>query len=861
MVQHLGGLLRNVEETFREDIGLICESHHKDDLQDLVKYPLNKPYGTTANEEANVQYAAILLRTSDLLHITNDRVPSMAALLINPRNPKSQNEWAKQKAVRRVRPKPPSRDQESNELIESDAVEVHAKFKEAEGYFGLTTYLQYAAKQLHQSHEWCKESQASAVSHYHFPWKSIDISHVEASGFVTKQFGFNIDQAKILDLLTGHTLYNDTDVVIRELVQNSLDAVRLRAHLDADGPDSYTPEIRISWDSINRILTVTDNGVGMSQEVIENNFLRAGSSRYQEPDFRKDFPDFASISRFGIGVLSTFMVADDVIVTTVHESESEARKLSLRDVHGQYLVRLLPKNSTEIPSQIVAHGTSVAIKLRPSAELTDIEALVRQWVVVPGCDVYLSLDNQAEKPIGHKTVRDALESVLVASQVLRIGEKGIRTTYGSPVEIKTVSKDGFDIAFAVSWNEWLQDWGYVLIDRDRSESGENPSSGSGVCIGGVRVTSQAPGFEWGGIAALANATGIRSPRTNVARSAIERTEEYDVLLGDVYEAYVGHIISEMRELETNRASSLTRAAQEASYLAEDLAKYAPASARIRNTKLRTVPAILLEEDGKRRACSLEDLGHHHELATVESRTIASFESVLRSVRGAASPSLKNLLEAMGSDEVLPAAPLLCGMGHHGLIKQMFIDEWEIARIATDIDGRTLEASWRKKTKDPIWWLPGSRTGLPSSFANRLVREASLGRPSSMVRTLLPIRPSELDFEAFDNKKKIVLCQGWILLLPGHSLLEIERTSGDVDEETRMWAISWLLGLLRDNGRRRYSLDSAGQASVQHISEVMNVSRHSGLLEILEEGSIRAALPLADVDPMDVQRWDRRQDPE
>src|SRR5690606_21148193 len=116
-------------------------------------------------------------------------------------------------------------------------------------------------------------------------------------------FNFVLDPKKILDLLTGHTIYNDSSVVIRELIQNSLDAVRLQYFVNKTPAEPG--KIIVNWDSQQRTLSVKDNGTGMSQEVIENFFLRAGVSRYQDPKFKESYPGFSPISRFGIGILST----------------------------------------------------------------------------------------------------------------------------------------------------------------------------------------------------------------------------------------------------------------------------------------------------------------------------------------------------------------------------------------------------------------------------------------------------------------------------------------------------------------------------------------------------------------------------
>ena len=95
-MKELDGLLDALPEAFRRDLGTVCESHHLDDLADLKKYRVSQPYGNTSSATANVQYAAIVLRTVDLLHMTSDRTPSVAFKLISPTDPISQREWAKQ---------------------------------------------------------------------------------------------------------------------------------------------------------------------------------------------------------------------------------------------------------------------------------------------------------------------------------------------------------------------------------------------------------------------------------------------------------------------------------------------------------------------------------------------------------------------------------------------------------------------------------------------------------------------------------------------------------------------------------------------------------------------------------------------
>jgi hypothetical protein len=83
----IGDLLSGATPEFRRDLALVCESHHLDDLGEFDKYKVSQPYGNTAPETANVHYAALLLRSADLLHMTRDRTPSILFRLINPSDP------------------------------------------------------------------------------------------------------------------------------------------------------------------------------------------------------------------------------------------------------------------------------------------------------------------------------------------------------------------------------------------------------------------------------------------------------------------------------------------------------------------------------------------------------------------------------------------------------------------------------------------------------------------------------------------------------------------------------------------------------------------------------------------------------
>ena len=93
------------------------------------------------------------------------------------------------------------------------------------------------------------------------------------------------------------------------------------------------------------MLEIADSGTGMTQETVEDHLLKVGASYYQDPTFLRDYPDFSAISQFGIGLLTAFMVADDVHVYTRHATDDQTLHLALQSVHGEYLMRTLATES------------------------------------------------------------------------------------------------------------------------------------------------------------------------------------------------------------------------------------------------------------------------------------------------------------------------------------------------------------------------------------------------------------------------------------------------------------------------------------------------------------------------------------
>ena len=231
VVVEIKKLIANTDYMFRRDLALICESHHLSDLDDFDKYKSNQQYGPSKEEIVNLHYSALILRTADLLHITSDRTPSIEFNLINPTDPISQVEWAKQRAVKTIRPQiKKNKEGVADDSIPKDTLEIIALFEEEKGFFGLVSYIDYANKQLRENFKYNEASNKLYGNPFNYPWRNIDDSNIETKDFEKRQFEFILDQTKILDLLVGHTLYNDPTVVLRELTQNGIDASKLKKH-------------------------------------------------------------------------------------------------------------------------------------------------------------------------------------------------------------------------------------------------------------------------------------------------------------------------------------------------------------------------------------------------------------------------------------------------------------------------------------------------------------------------------------------------------------------------------------------------------------------------------------------------------
>ena len=181
-----------------------------------------------------------------------------------------------------------------------------------------------------------------------------------------EQFSFQAEIKQLLHLLS-HSLYQNREISIRELVSNASDALdKFRYVSLTSGKKADAEELRISIepDKENRVLTIRDNGIGMTHAELVSNLgtiARSGSLDFLQKAKKagEESTDLSLIGQFGVGFYSAFMLADNVEVVTRSASEEKGwRWESTGD--GTFTI-------SEV-SEPVERGTSIRLHLKDTLE-------------------------------------------------------------------------------------------------------------------------------------------------------------------------------------------------------------------------------------------------------------------------------------------------------------------------------------------------------------------------------------------------------------------------------------------------------------------------------------------------------------
>jgi len=170
-------------------------------------------------------------------------------------------------------------------------------------------------------------------------------------------YPFKINLRGIIDLLSHH-LYSGPQVYLRELPQNSVDAIRARSQYEPDHQGEVQVEILADHSSKPPTLLCADNGIGLTEEEVHQFLATIGltSKRGEHWERPEDF-----LGQFGIGLLSCFVVSEEIVVITRSAMKEDAKPIEWRGrPDGTYSVKVLDRE--------ISTGTQVYLTSKKGCE-------------------------------------------------------------------------------------------------------------------------------------------------------------------------------------------------------------------------------------------------------------------------------------------------------------------------------------------------------------------------------------------------------------------------------------------------------------------------------------------------------------
>ena len=215
---------------------------------------------------------------------------------------------------------------------------------------------------------------------------------------------FKAESKRLLDLMIN-SIYTHKEIFLRELISNASDAedkLAYKALTDDQVPvDRSQLKITIVPDKEKRTLTISDNGVGMTKEELENNLgtiAHSGSLQFkQEMDQEHKGEDIDVIGQFGVGFYSAFMVADAVTVISKAYGSDEAFMWQSDGADGY----------TITPCEKEAPGSDIIMHIKPNAdeenydqylETYKLQELIKKYSDYIRYPIVMEVEDYRQKP-------------------------------------------------------------------------------------------------------------------------------------------------------------------------------------------------------------------------------------------------------------------------------------------------------------------------------------------------------------------------------------------------------------------------------------------------------------------------------
>jgi hypothetical protein len=312
-----------IDTNLGDAVALVSEGHNLD-VERLRPFETALPL---QGESANIRALALYLRLIDLFDLAQDRTPYALWKFVSPEDPKSAEEWNKHRALS---PVVVEQFQETSRCLK-----IRGATDDHRVYAALEDLREYCDSQLRLSNGLLNELEPRYQPHLlNLDWK------VEPKGFEPINVRFEFERQAMIKMLSDEIYRGDHYVFLRELLQNSIDAIRLRRALHQSKKTGVTFDgaihVKVEHQS-DGCATVSwaDNGTGMSAFIVRNYLTVAGRSFYRSEDFQKLGVQMDPISRFGVGILSCFMVGDRLEIVTRQDPQLEPAAEALKiEVHN-----------------------------------------------------------------------------------------------------------------------------------------------------------------------------------------------------------------------------------------------------------------------------------------------------------------------------------------------------------------------------------------------------------------------------------------------------------------------------------------------------------------------------------------------
>jgi len=359
----LGGF---ATEHFVQDLADVCRCHCEP-ITAIFDLPTERE--DLLGEKSNIQYVAMLLRLGDVIHFSSDRAPLSLFAEKRITDETSFLHWnAKFQDLKF-----------GFEVLNGTiSVKYTAFCSNPEVYYFIQDYLDWVDNELDnffvlkQRWEQCK---LEKLENYILPISNrvdrTQLNYDKGVFIPQRNMHFVLNQSKILELLMGIQLYKDEFLCLRELYQNSLDATKCIIAINKQNGvhEDLTIEFGIGEETVEGVnrkyLYCLDHGTGMNRYIIDNFLLQIGNSYYKSKDFNRKNTEWGfevnPTSQFGIGILSCYMLADKIGITTVYCENNETNSFILEGINEHFYYINAPEFDTE---RIGKHGTIVKLYLK-----------------------------------------------------------------------------------------------------------------------------------------------------------------------------------------------------------------------------------------------------------------------------------------------------------------------------------------------------------------------------------------------------------------------------------------------------------------------------------------------------------------